>query len=462
MEAGREQDADRLYILGNARMAEGEAAAAEAAYREAIALNPGHAGALNNRGNALRALGRPEEAIAAYRAALALRPEYFGTLNNVGAALLALHRPDEAEDWLRRALAAQPGYAEACNNLGGALLALDRPGEARDWFRRAVALDPAQVQARFGAGLASLALGDFRAGWRDYEARWEDPRFTEDEPAYASPVWRGEAVAPGRTMLVHAEQGLGDTLQFVRYLPLLRQRGIRVALRAQAPLVTLLAPLADTVVAQGAAGDALPPHELRCPLLSLPFAFGTRLATIPARIPYLTADPARVAAWRARLGPSGRPRIGIAVSGSPDHPEDALRSLPAAWLIEALAGMELHVIQTGLRAEDAAAFAARADIAVHAPDLPDFAATAALVCCLDRIVTVDTSLAHLAGGLGRPVDILLQHAADFRWLRGRDDSPWYPSARLYRQPRRGDWATPLARLRGELGRLAGGSSRPGA
>ncbi len=446
MEPGREQEADRLYILGNARMAEGDAAAADAAYREAIALNPAHAGALNNRGNALRALGRPEEAIAAYKSALALRPGYFGTLNNIGSALLALHRPDEAEPWLRRALAAKPDYAEACNNLGGALLALDRPAEARAQFRRAVALDPAQVQARFGAGLASLALGDYRAGWRDYESRWDDPRFTEDEPAYTTPPWRGGNVRVGQTMLVHAEQGLGDTLHFVRYLPLLRQRGLRVTLLAQKPLVPLLAPLADAVLPQGSPADPPPPHDLRCPLLSLPFAFGTRLATLPATIPYLAADPARVAAWNARLGPAGRPRIGIAFSGSPDHPDDALRSIPAARLVAALDGAELHVIQTELRPADAAFLATRPDIAVHAPLLSDFAETAALLMCLDRVVTVDTSLAHLAGALARPVGILLQHAADFRWLRARADSPWYPTASLHRQPARGDWDTPLRHL----------------
>jgi tetratricopeptide (TPR) repeat protein len=441
-------DAELHYALGNACMAEGDAAGADAAYAAAAAINPAHAGALNNRGNALRALGRTEEAIALYQAALDLRPEYFGTLNNVGSALLALHRPDAAEPWLRRAAAANPAYAEACNNLGGALLALDRPAEALGWFRRATALDPAQAQARFGAGLAALALGDYRAGWRDYEARWDDPRFTEDVPDYRTPIWRGATIPPGRTVLVHAEQGLGDTLQFVRYVKLLRQRGARVVLQVQAPLAPLLAPLADRLVAQSETpgADPIPPHDLRCPLLSLPHAFGTRLATIPATTPYLAAAPARVAAWRARLGPATRPRVGIAFSGSPDHPDDRLRSLPAERLVAALGTAELHVIQTGLRPDDAAALAARPDIAVHAPHLADFAETAALLMCLDLIVTVDTSLAHLAGALGRPVAILLQHAADFRWLRGRSDSPWYPSARLYRQPVRGDWTTPLARL----------------
>ena len=439
--------AEDHYNQGNALMMEGNPQAAEAAYAAAIAANPDHAGALNNRGNALRALDRTEEAIASYQGALRLRPEYFGTLNNIGSALLALQRPDDAEPWLRRAIAANPDYAEACNSLGGALLSLDRPAEALDWFRRAVTLDPEQAQARFGAALAALVLGDYRAGWRDYESRWEDPRFSEDVPDYATPIWGGSPVT-GRAMLVHAEQGLGDTLQFARYLPLLRQRGARITLQVQAPLAGLLAPLADRIVAFSPTPrtDPIPEHEFRCPLMSLPHAFGTRLATVPAAIPYLAADPARVAAWRDRLGPAKGPRIGIAFSGSADHPEDALRSLPAARLIACLAGAELHVIQTDLRPHDAATLAGRPDIAVHAPALTDFAETAALMMCLDRVVTVDTSLAHLAGALGRPVSILLQHAADFRWLRERTDSPWYPSARLYRQPARGDWTTPLAEL----------------
>ncbi len=436
--------ADLRYNLANALLGLDRVAAAEAEYRAALAIAPGHAGAHNNLGNALRAQGRHGEAIASYEAALAVRPEFAGTLNNIGSALLALHRPDEAVAVLERALALEPSYGEACNNLGGALLALDRLGEAMFWFRAALATDPEMAQARFGLALALLAEGDYAAGWREYGARWDDPRFRDDLPDYATPIWTGEDEIAGLRMLVHAEQGLGDTLQFVRYVPLLRRRGAHVVLQVPAPLVELLTPLADEIMAQGEAPAAgpIPPHDLRCPLMSLPHAFGTTLETVPAAVPYLHPDPALVAVWRARLGAAERMRVGIAFSGSADHPEDALRSLPAAVLIAALPGVELHVVQRDVRAEDAAALATCPNVRRHA--IGDFADTAALLACLDLVVSVDTSIAHLAGALGRPVWVLLQFAADFRWLRARADSPWYPTARLFRQAERGAWGPVLA------------------
>ncbi len=441
------------YNLANALMADDQIEAAEPEFRAALALAPSHAGAHNNLGNALRAQSRLDEALASYQAALALRPDYAGTLNNIGATLIALHRPDEADPLLRRALALQPAYAEAANNLGGALLALDRPREALAAFEAAVTAEPAMAPARFGAALAHLAEGDFRQGWRDYESRWDDPRFTADTPPFTTPIWSGGDILAGQRMLLHAEQGLGDTIQFARYAPLLRQRGAHVTLWVQAPLATLLAPLADEIIAQGETPetDPIPPHDLRSPLLSLPHALGTRLATIPATIPYLHPDTARIATWRHRLGPAAALRIGIAFSGSADHPEDALRSLPAATLIAALPGAELHVVQKDIRPPDAATLATHPAIARHDPT--DFADTAGLLACLDLIVTVDTSIAHLAGAIGRPVWVLLQYAADFRWLRARTDSPWYPTARLFRQTTRGDWTAPLTALTAALASL---------
>lgn len=443
----RPEHAPTHYNLGNALMALGRAAEAEPCFRAALALEPQHAGALNNCGNALRALNRPAEAADCYRRALALRPDYAGTHNNLGAALLAQHRPAEAAACFVEALRLNPDYAEACNNLGGAMLALDRPDTAIPLFRRAVALDPALAQARFGEALALLALGQFREGWEKYESRWEDPRFREGARDYAAPSWRnrpGEDVA-GRTVLLHAEQGLGDTIQFVRYAPLLRRLGARVVLEVQAGLVPLLHGLADAVVAEGA---ELPPHDLRCPLLSLPLAFRTELASIPATIPYLRADPARRAAWQAALGPRSRFRLGIAFSGSAEHPEDALRSIPAALLPPLLASpdVEAHVVQRDIREADLAALRMCPGVRIHGDRLGDFAETAALLSQLDLIVTVDTSIAHLAGALGLPVWVLLQHNADFRWLRRRQDSPWYPTARLLRQQAAGRWEPVLARV----------------
>jgi len=432
------------YNLGNALLAAGRAEDAAASFRAALRCNPEHAGAHNNLGNALRALGQPAEAAASYREAVRRLPREAGAHNNLAAALLALHRPAEAVAALRAALRCDPDHADACNNLGGALLALDRPEEALTWFRRASALDAAQVQARFGESLALLTLGRFREGWEAYESRWLDPQFCRDERTYDAPLWQGEDVT-GRTLLLHAEQGLGDTIQFARYAPLLRRRGARVVLEVQAPLVTLLRNLGEDVVA---AGDDLPPHDARCPLLSLPRLFRTELPTVPAETPYLHADPALRARWRAVLGPRTLPRVGLALSGSAEHPEDALRSIPAETLrpLLALPCIEWHLVQKELRDADAAVLHAHPNLRNHARRLGDFADTAALLAELDLLVSVDTSVAHLAGALALPVWLLVQSNPDFRWLRMRADSPWYPTMRLFRQTEMLRWAVTVARV----------------
>jgi Flp pilus assembly protein TadD len=436
--------APTLYNLGNALLASGEAEEAEARFRAALAIMPNHAGALNNLGNVLRAQGRTTEAEASYRQAVALRPDAAGSHNNLGSALLALHRPAEAAACFMEALRLLPDYAEACNNLGGALLAMDRPEEAASLFHRAYELDPEQVQARFGEALALLSLGRFAEGWDAYESRWLDPRFTEGVRTYDTPRWEGEDIA-GRTILLHCEQGLGDTIQFVRYAPMVRALGARVVLEAQAPLLPLLPGFADVVLAEGA---DLPPHDFHCPLLTLPCLFGTDLGSIPADIPYLAADRRLAAAWRQRLGPATRPRVGVAFSGSADHPEDALRSIPAALLRPLLAvpGVEFHVVQKDIRTEDAAALREMPEVRVHADRLETFAETAALLTRMHLIVSVDTSLAHLAGAMGLPVWVLLQSNADFRWLRGRTDSPWYPTLHLFRQARALQWEREISRV----------------
>jgi tetratricopeptide (TPR) repeat protein len=442
----RPDDAAMHFNIGCAWLAAGDGARAEAGFRTALALRPDFGAALNNLGSALRRQGRTEEALDCYRRAVELRPDLPGVHGNLGSALLALGRAEEALAHLRTAARMDPDNAEACNNLGGVLLALDQAPEAAGWFRLAVKQDPQHAQARFGLALALLAQGRFREGWQHYDARWLDPAFTGDERAFDQPAWRGEEAVAGRTMLLHAEQGLGDTLQFVRYAPLLRARGAHVVLQVQAPLVALLAGLADTVIARE---DEPPPFDLRCPLLSLPRAFGTELHNIPAEIPYLRAPPAHLALWSARLGERRRRRIGIAVSGDPAHPEDAQRSIPAAAFLAAFEGVdaELHVLQKDIRAADAPALAGAG---VHDPRVGDFRDTAALTALMDLVVTVDTAPAHLAGALGVPVWVLLQHGADFRWLRERTDSPWYPSALLFRQARYGAWGPVLAQVRAAL------------
>ena len=443
----RPDHAPAQYNLGNALLAAGDAEAAELRFAAALRLDPTHVGAHNNYGNALRVLSRPEEAMVSYRRAATLRPDLAGTHNNLGSALLALHRPAEAEAALREALRLRPDYAEAANNLGGALLALDRPDEALVQFRRAVTLDAGQVQARFGESLALLTLGDYRAGWAAYESRWHDPRFRDDERSYDIPLWLNapdDRIA-GRTLLLHAEQGLGDTIQFVRYVPLVRRLGARVVLEVQAPLRRLAEGMADVTITVGA---DLPECDAHCPLLSLPLAFGTELPTVPATIPYLRPDPARVAAWQRTLGPRVGLRVGLAISGCSEHPDDALRSIPAALLhpLLILPGVEFHLVQKDLRDIDASVLRQLPGPRIHADALCDFAETAALLSALDLLVTVDTSVAHLGGALGLPVWLLLQSNADFRWLRVREDSPWYPTARLFRQDGARRWEPVVARV----------------
>jgi tetratricopeptide (TPR) repeat protein len=444
--AARPDDATAHFNLGCAWLTAGRLDDAVAGFRAALALRPDYAAALNNLGSVLRQQGRPAEALDHYRRAAAVRPDLPGVQGNIGSVLLALGRADEALTSLRTAARLAPDDAEACNNLGGVLLALDQAPEAAGWFRLAVRSDPGLHQARFGLALALLTQGAFREGWEAYDARWLDPAFTGDEHRFEQPAWRGEEPVAGRRILLHAEQGLGDTLQFVRYAPLLRARGARVVLQVQAPLMGLLAGLADAVVER----DSAPPaFDLRCPLLSLPRAFATELHSIPADIPYLSAPPAHLSLWSARLGERTRPRIGIAVAGAASHPEDAQRSIPADVFLTAFAGIdaELHVLQKQIRDADAPALA---PLNVHDALIEDFCDTAALVALMDLVVTVDTAPAHLAGALGVPVWVLLQYGADFRWLSGRTDSPWYPTARLFRQPRYGDWAAVLAQVNAAL------------
>jgi len=442
--AARPDHAEGHYNLGNAHAATGSPAEAIASFGRAIALRPDHAGAHNNLGNVLRAEGRIEEALDCYRRAIALRPDDAGTRNNMAMTLISVHRPLEAVALLTAILARHPDHAEAANNLGGALLALDRLEEAADAFARAVAIDPDHAQARFGMGLALLGMGRFAEGWAAYEARWRDPRFRDGKNDPTAPRWQGEPLE-GRRILLHAEQGFGDTIQFARYAPMVQARGGQVVLQVQAPLKTLLAPLAPLVLAEA---DALPEIDLHCPLLSLPMVFGTDAATVPAPIPYLHADPVRVRRLAFLRPAGGRPRIGVAFSGSAAHTDDLLRSIPAAMFLPPLLaeGVCVHVVQTDLRAEDARAVMALPDVDYHGNDLASFADTAALLSLMDLVISVDTSIAHLAGAMGLPTWILLQHAADFRWMRGRPDSPWYPTARLFRQETSGDWEAVLQRV----------------
>jgi tetratricopeptide (TPR) repeat protein len=438
--------------LGIALAELGRHDAAIAEYRRALALQPDHAAASANLGLSLAALERHQEAISCYQAALARRPELVEAALNLGNAYFALNRLDEAEAAYERAIAIAPGYAEAHNNLGRALEARNRHEAALRCYAKAVELAPGYAGAQWNLALAHLALGDFAEGWPRYE--W---RFKDGVPlrALPQPLWRGEEIA-GRTILVHAEQGFGDLLQVARYLPLLAQRGARILLEAPPPLLPLLENLAG-VAGLFPPGETLADFDCHVPAMSLPGAFGTTLATIPAGIPYLATPAERVRRWQRELDRLAPPRIGIAWAGSATNRNDRNRSLPLALLrpFFELPGASFVSLQKELRPGDAALLDAQPGIARLGERFADFADAAAVIDGLDLVVAVDTAVAHLAGALGRPVAILLPFSAEWRWLRARPDSPWYPTARLFRQPTPGDWAAVVAALRADTAQRFG-------
>jgi len=445
------------YQLGNLLREAKRHSDAEASYRRVLALNPDHAQARNNLGAALGEQRRFEEAAEHFRRASELRPGYAEAHSNLGHAMRAIGEAEEAEAACRRAIALAPRLAVAHLNLGLALQDRGRMDEALASFRQGSALDPANDMVIACEGMLHLLRGNFTAGWEKYEARWNigdlPPR------GFSQPQWRGEPLA-GKTILLHAEQGFGDTIQFLRYAPLVRERGGNVILELQKPLIPLVPPAAGIKVI--ARGEPLPPFDLHCPLLSLPLAFATTLQSIPATMPYVAAAPARIAHWRARIGSEPGFKVGIAWAGSPVHRSDRHRSIGIEKLkpLLELPGARFFSLQVGARAADLAAVEP-VPVTDLSGELTDFGETAAAIANLDLIISADTAIVHLAGALNKPVWTMLAFAPDWRWLIGRGDSPWYPSMRLFRQNRRGDWDSVIAAVREALaGRIPGNPELP--
>lgn len=490
-EALRQQprEAEALRLLGAIAQARGEHENAAALLRQALALRPRLAYGHNDLGNALAALGRLDEAEAAWRAAVDCEPDFFeargnlghrlaakgdwqaaavqyqaaarlkpldaNTHNNLGAALYYQGRAAAAAERFRSALSLQPDFAAAHANLGAALAQQNRHAEAIAELRRAVALAPEDTGAHVNLALSLLALGQFAEGWREYEWR---RRMPEGPRRTALPQWRGEPLA-GRRILLLPEQGFGDTIQFMRYAAAVAAAGGRAVLEVPAELARLAASLAgpEEVVA---AGGAEPQCDLAAPLMSLPLAFGTSLAAIPAATPYVTADPGAVARWRVRLAPLPGLRVGLVWAGSRRREQpgaaavDRRRSMALADFapLAALGGVSFVSLQKGEAAAEARSPPAGLEIADWTGELADFADTAALLSALDLVVSVDTAVVHLAGALGRPVWLLSRFDGCWRWLLDRPDSPWYPSLRQFRQARPGDWARVVDRLAFALSR----------
>jgi tetratricopeptide (TPR) repeat protein len=427
-------------------------------FDEGLRLDPDDAELLNGRGVTLLELRRPYEALESFDRLLTSAPDHRDALGNRANALLKLNRVEEALAAYERALELAPKNAPLLANRAAALRRLDRPHEALMSAASALAIKPDFAHARFVESVARLSLGDFSAGWRAYESRWHVGWLASQRRDYGAPLWLGEESLEGKTILLHAEQGMGDTIQFVPYAPLLAARGAKIIVEVQQELVRLLAamPGLTTVVARN---QPLPPYDFHCPLLSLALACGTTLETIPAEIPYVVPGQGDVTAfmerWRARL-PRQRPLVGLVWSGERSHDNDLNRSMRLAALAPLfdLPDLAFVSLQHEVRDEDQALLESRGDVSPIGAGFKDFADTAAAIAALDAVIAVDTAVAHLAGAMGKPLFLLLPFAADFRWLRGRADSPWYPSARLFRQPQFGDWDGVVKLLRQELALFA--------
>lgn len=396
-----------------------------------------------NRGNALLGLRRVDEAIASYEAALKIQPDNLDVQANLAGACREAGRLDEAEALCDAVLRQRPEHAGAWMNRGNVLLDRGQLAQAREAFARTAALQPANPHAHWAQGWVACLQGDWTQGLPLLEARWRKPGQALPQ-AMGKPLWTGEMPLAGKTILLRAEQGLGDTLQFARYAALLKARGAKVLLEVQPALKRLLGSLqgVDACLVQGQM--SLTPFDCYVPLMSLPMALGTTPDSVPAAPSYLKADAGLTEVWGQRLGPRTQPRIGLVWSGNAAHRDDHRRSMSLARMLQALpTGMQYVCLQKDIRDEDMATMQARSDVVYWPEALQTFDATAALMQHMDVVVSVDTSIAHLAGALGRPVWILLTAMPDWRWLTGRTDTPWYPSATLYRQPVAGDWDTPL-------------------
>jgi tetratricopeptide (TPR) repeat protein len=444
---------DALNNRGNLLLDLQRPAEAVSAFDAVLGKEPRHLQARINRGNARAALGETEQALADYDAALAVASGHPLALFNRGNALRAMGREADAIVAYDGALAGAPNHLGAWTNRGLAQAALNRHADALASYGRALAIAPDNADLHFNAALSLLASGDYARGFAEYEWRWKRAGFAPRKDL-RKPLWLGEAPLAGKTILLHAEQGLGDTLMFVRYAPLLARAGAKVVLQVQPELKSLLSGL-DGATATVALGETLPPFDLHCPLTSLPLACKTDLSNVPAQIPYLRAPPAKFETWRQRLESLPSPRVALAWSGRATHVNDRNRSLTVAQLqpLLSLDAVSFVSVQRELRPADADALSRYPRVVHLGDELTDFAETAAVLALADLVICVDTSVAHLAGALGRPAWVMLPFQPDWRWTLDREHSPWYPATRLFRQPAIGDWTSVIARMREELARL---------
>ena len=445
---------------------------AQAIYRQVLDRSPKNADALHLLGVLAHQEGRDEESVALIQEAIGVNPKEAAFHINLGQTYRALGLADRAAASYERAIALNPQSPEIYYSMGKALRDMGRYEEAVASYAKAIQLKPDHAGAHFDRAVILFLKGEFEEGCKEYEWRWRAEEFLGARPAFPQPEWKGEDLA-GRTILLYGEQGFGDTIQFVRYAPLLARRGARVIVSCRPELVSLLSdvegvdevlprdgPPFDKLKAPSSVEglkapsevEGLPPFDTYAPMLSLPLAFGTTLQTIPGQTPYVKADPALVETWRARLTSAGGLRVGLAWAGSPTHKNDRNRSIPLSSFapVAGVRGVTFYSLQKGEAAAQARTPPPGIALVDLTKEIKNFADTAALIANLDLVISVDTAAAHLAGAMGRPVWTLLPFLPDWRWMLDREDSPWYPTMRLFRQRTRGEWAEVVERVAGEL------------
>ncbi|WP_281663486.1 tetratricopeptide repeat-containing glycosyltransferase family protein [Paraburkholderia fungorum] len=454
---------DALNNRGNAQAGLNLPLEALNSFDRALASAPDFAPAWNNRACVLRDLGRAADALASCDHAIALQPGYPDAWSNRGNALSDLNRPHEARESYQRALELAPAFADAWNNLGLTQVDLNEHAQALHSYERALAVNPAAAETHWNRSLCLLQLGQLEAGWAEYEWRWERSRIKASRRTFAQPLWLGNFSIDGKTILLHAEQGLGDTLQFCRYAKTVSKLGAKVVLEVPRELMRLMSTL-DGVNQLIEAGHALPPFDCHCPLLSLPLACKTDLASIPSKTPYLFADPQASREWHERIAAPAQKCLNVGLvwaGGNRPHvaelrKNDARRSITFERLAPILdvPNVRFFSLQKGPAARQLQHDDSHLDVIDYTEELDDFADTAALVANLDLVISVDTSTAHLAGALDKPVWILNRFDTCWRWMLERTDTPWYAQAKLFRQPALGDWDSVIRNVRDALVELS--------
>ncbi len=444
-------NADAWHLFGVAAHQQGAHQLGAELIANAIQLNAGVADYHSNLAMVQKSLGLLDEAEASLGAALARDPDHAKALGNLAGIKRGRGDIQAALDLARRAVAADPGDGETHNNLGNALKDMGHPGEAIASYRRALDIAPDFALAHWNLSLALLLTGDLRGGFREMSWRWRWSGFPSERRDFAQPVWDGTALE-GRDILLHAEQGLGDAIHFVRYAPLVAELGGRVAIEVPGPLVPLVCGadlMAGTVIAKG---DPLPDFQVHAPFLDLPRLLASDFGDLPDRVPYLAPQPALAVAWKDRLAEHAGFKLGLNWCGNGQNPVERFRRLPVGDLapITAIAGLAAFSLQKG---PGGAEVTPPAELGIIESGEAPLGETAAMIAGLDLVITSDTAIAHLAGALGRPCWLALHHAPDWRWLLERDDSPWYPSLRLFRQDSPGDWAGVIRRMAAALGQL---------